>query len=467
MVAVLVQQMQALTPAELAARRAGSTIQELSDARANQGDRELEDMIALMNRPYNHLVQLGAHNAFSSSFFGYGFNIQQTKSILTQMSQYYARLLMYDVHLYGDQAVHLCHTPCGGKSMKLQHAGGSNGEPVDKRFKDITDWLEGAKGPDEDYNKEIVPRLAQAQQAIDLVNNFLGPHGAQELFKVPGGPEAFKTLQYIVRTPPIITLLLEDYVSGKSKKNDNGALLDSYIEASGLGKYVLRPSDWDPVAQGGWPSLAWMIKNSKVVVIFTDEPSVKSAYMFPQWVHMVETNYSQMDPEKICKERRPKDATKVGSYTSVNFRDRPRYLYTLNRFPEFNIGTMDFAKENRKNGEAVNYCFTNGLEPNNFARGRYPNTIAIDHVHAGETYEVVLKGIWDEYSRIVKAVIDTQRKNGTFTPVPMASVAIDERFKEGGPFAVPFLGKLQDAIPAGFLRGDDLPGEKDDTEPAS
>ena len=57
----------------------------------------------------------------------------------------------------------------------------------------------------------------------------------------------------------IITILFEPYMD-----ND---IIDKDLDTHKIKKFILKPSDWDVLKNQGWPTLEWMIKNNKRLVI--------------------------------------------------------------------------------------------------------------------------------------------------------------------------------------------------------
>ena len=175
----------------------------------------------------------------------------------------------------------------------------------------------------------------------------------------------------------IVTIVFENKIKSKNKKKLGKELRDVF------GGMLLVPAEWDPYAHDGmWPTVGWLRQNNKRVIVFSDKSVTKE--MYPQWKYMVENMYGTMTDEKedfeTTREERD-DSEKQERY--------PRRLYLMNYFPTFRISDREFENKNGKQlRDVVDYVVKRGLHGGKYA-GRYPNFLAIDHVHKGNPVAIV------------------------------------------------------------------------------
>lgn len=285
----------------------------------------LSQWVLPSDRRYDQTAFLCSHNSFSNEADGY-IQPQQKWSIQQQLDNGIRAFMLdtyYSCNIFGKNCnVNLCHNSCTLTEMILRPFKGN------------------------------APRLVTALKTI-----------ADFLDKNP---------------KEIITIFLENYVDKK------------YIDASVLEipefkKYVLIPSQWDPVVKKGWPSLSWMQQNNKRVIIFNSKEGTDYTYF--EWAFHAENSYSEVDLKDICMQRKTSREE-----TGKN----PRYLYVMNFFPEFYIkGTekiqgYDFNKiNNEKLRTALNQCLDQGLDKEGLYKKRYPNFIALDFVNLGDAMAII------------------------------------------------------------------------------
>lgn len=171
----------------------------------------------------------------------------------------------------------------------------------------------------------------------------------------------------------IITIFLENYVT-------DCALLDSSIRSSGVDYLILKPSDWDPTINNGWPTLKWMQTKNKRLIIFNS--ICKTQLVFNQWQYVVENRYGVLNIKSACNERRE----------SMAYRHCNRHLYLVNYFPslKLNLGNS-FVEINNQKLELLLEDINNGIANEKLYAGRAPNFIAIDYVNEGDAMKYVNK----------------------------------------------------------------------------
>lgn len=200
----------------------------------------------------------------------------------------------------------------------------------------------------------------------------------QQPFKVPRdfSEDLIDVKNFLAANPEeIITLMLENYVFDKE-------LLDNFIKKYIPENSILKPGDWNTQEKGGWPTIDWMIKNNKRLVIFNDKHA--SPLTFHTWQEVVENMYDVLDRAQASQLR-------AEAADLEEFFQRDRYLYTLNLFPAVPRSPIDIALDTingRDLRSLINYIVANGIHKGLY-KGRYPNFIAIDHVHRGELIEIV------------------------------------------------------------------------------
>ena len=209
----------------------------------------------------------------------------------------------------------------------------------------------------------------------------------------------------------IITIYLENYVLfDRGAKED---MLDDAIEKSGVVPFLLRPEDWDP-SQQGWPTIGWMIKNNKRLIIFNDKsankqttkpevlsrPYASTKYTYYQWKTIVQNQWGgAKDINKALQERG----------NSVQNSGTKRFLLELDWYPDGGkilggpisdvinkFGGVfsdekqipfggNFAKLNGPDLQAfLKRAREKGLQPSGIGEKRYPNVISVDFFHEGE-----------------------------------------------------------------------------------
>lgn len=168
----------------------------------------------------------------------------------------------------------------------------------------------------------------------------------------------------------VITIFLENYIRNSEK-------VDSCFKAAGLETLTLAPKDWDPVAQNGWPTLDWMHKQNKRLVVFNSIEKTQFAYN--QWEHVIENQWGSIYYPLACKER-PE---------SCRYRKNKRYLYVANYFPRLKINFgQGYSALNSVGVESFLRHLQKGLG-GGYCKDRMPNFVSLDFVDEGDGMKCV------------------------------------------------------------------------------
>jgi hypothetical protein len=263
------------------------------------------------------------------------------------------------------------------------------------------------------------------------VNKLLQPR-ASGLVEITGDPmslqEALKIIkQFLVQNPSaIFTITLENRVADYKDVDHEFAIAD-------LHTMILKPTDWDIDKNKGWPTLDWMIKNNKRLVVFNDKDAknqnypggpayASTKYTFYQWAVMVQNQWGGAQNVEIARKERGQ---------SVAVTNTVRYLYEFDWFPPEGkiIGGISslatevaswfkqrtpFAGDMKKvNGpdleKGLNAIVNEGLTSGR-AKGRYPNFIKIDFVEEGDAVAIA--------NRVNKMANDENLRKTMFAPIP-------------------------------------------------
>ena len=230
----------------------------------------------------------------------------------------------------------------------------------------------------------------------------------------------------------IITILFEPYMD-----ND---IIDKDLDTHKIKKFILKPSDWDVLKNQGWPTLEWMIKNNKRLVITHsnkekgrghDEISFNSKYLWGDVLSIVRGNYGTLDIKETARQTGGSDKyfyplrylykmdyfvempVNFGKLAVQNFLDLPK---KLDEFLKETKDLNDYYVINSRNlQELLNYEFEYGLGPKGsrerLFKNRYPNFIAIDFVNIGNTALKIINQINAESLR------NKDRENTIFRPL--------------------------------------------------
>lgn len=201
-------------------------------------------------------------------------------------------------------------------------------------------------------------------------------HPTQEakVFRKNGKP-LYQTLHYemnrifnFLKSHPkaVITMFLEDNADTAKISRDMQSIImkNSYDP-------ILKPADW-PASQekGEWPTLGWMRKNNKRLVLFTQTLERPTDITLPVKDYFWENVYGTVDANLICVYE--KDSVVEG-------RKSTRDLVSFGCYGSFNVPSR---------AQDSNYCFdyntakrlTTGCQIRKFAGGKLPNVYWADHI---------------------------------------------------------------------------------------
>lgn len=194
------------------------------------------------------------------------------------------------------------------------------------------------------------------------------------VFRKNGKP-LYQTLHYemnrifnFLKSHPkaVITILFDDYVDTTKMARD----IQEIIMKNNYDP-ILKPKDW-PVAQqnGAWPTLGWMRKNNKRLVLFTQTYDQHTDSTWPATNYFWENVYGTVNENLICTEekeslvepyKKNRSLVSFGCYGSVAVNPVARdWVFCFD---------YDIAKH-----------FTLGCQKKNFARGKLFNAYWADHI---------------------------------------------------------------------------------------
>lgn len=179
--------------------------------------------------------------------------------------------------------------------------------------------------------------------------------------------EALGVIKEFLLTNPheIITIFLENYVNDRD-------LNDSPFVKVGLKPYILAPSDWDPLKADGWPTLAWMQKHNKRLVIFNSIEQTELT--FNQWQHVAENQWGTVNPTSAAKERPESAAQRINK----------RHLYVVNYFPRLKINFGNsYSSINTTGLDSCLLRLVAGLG-HGYGKERLPNFVSLDFIDEGD-----------------------------------------------------------------------------------
>ena len=133
-------------------------------------------------------------------------------------------------------------------------------------------------------------------------------HGYDERNRVQKYNNKFQTLKYELRrvvefmkvnSQAVITIVLEDYAD----KDVTAREIEDVIRDAGrAGRILFTPADLHAAPGGKFPTLGWMRKRDKRLVVFTQVAAETSA-TFNQFDHCYENHYGTSDEAALCTER--------------------------------------------------------------------------------------------------------------------------------------------------------------------
>lgn len=149
----------------------------------------------------------------------------------------------------------------------------------------------------------------------------------------------------------IVTITLEDYVDSQLITSEIAAV----IKAASY-DCILRPADVD---KNAFPTLGWMRKNNKRLVIFAQNTG-NTTYAFHRWSYFVENQYSTTDKTTIYK-RRGESTYSRGPFVGFNYFPDSVFTPDLQRDPNSFAGFDAMYKYCSAQGFAtglkLNVCF--------------------------------------------------------------------------------------------------------------
>lgn len=257
------------------------------------------------------------------------------------------------------------------------------------------------------------------------------------VFEKTGDPLGMKTSALLVfkeflekNRGEIITITIENRVT-------EPGLLDKQFEDANIQDLVLKPSDWDPIKQKGWPTLDWMRKNNKRLVVFNDK--IASGQGYSSSMSFASTKYTYYQWACFAQNQWA-GASSNGILTNVALLERShtaresgftKYLFELDYFADGAkiLGTAPtdlitkVAKVLGKQTPFVgSYKKTNGPElrqllemilqqglSTGIAKGRYPNFIKLDYIDEGNPIALV--------NEINKKANDAETREVMFRPI--------------------------------------------------
>jgi hypothetical protein len=134
------------------------------------------------------------------------------------------------------------------------------------------------------------------------------PKNESTVFQKNGKP-LYQTVHYemnrifnFLKSHPqaVITILFEDYADpGKMSRDMQEIIFKNSYDP------ILRPSDW-PAAQqkGEWPTLGWMRKNNKRLIMFTQVHDLHTNFTWPEKNYFWKNMYGTMDESIACSEEK-------------------------------------------------------------------------------------------------------------------------------------------------------------------
>lgn len=256
---------------------------------------------------YDQVSFLGSHNAFANNEEGFIY-AQQKWSTKKQLDRG-VRVLLPDFHIDADRVARLCHNKCH-ISMTLRSP-----KALLKKHRSVLDFF-----------KEI--------------KRWLDAHPQE-----------------------IVTIEIENYIGNDKTFN--------LIKQAGLLPYALTPKDWDPVEfDHKWPTLEWMIKHKKRLVIFdTGNPK---AYGFSTNRYMQRNQYGTYDRDKAAAPRDNRIIKPKPRIFQLNYFGTPTSPLALHNTSPWLSGLIEKI---RKKGY---------IRP-----GQQMNQIVLDNVHLGNSMALV------------------------------------------------------------------------------
>lgn len=274
------------------------------------------EILPYRERRYDQVTFLTSHNSYASQRHGYRY--AQQRLTLQEQLDYGVRGFMLDTY----RSASLFHNDC----ITLCH-----GSSIINRF------------------------ITTGKSAMTLIE----------------GLKIIKT--FLVNNPEeVITIFLENYVVDSS-------FLDQAFIDSGVASLIFKPTDWNFNCYNQWPTLKWMQKNNKRLVIFNSRGQTQ--FTFNEWEHVIENQYGTLNIKKALQERKE----------SQYYADQPRSLLLVNYIPtlRFNLGKSYTVVNSVFLSKLLSMLYQSGLEPYGLGRFKTPNFINIDFVDEGSARSFV------------------------------------------------------------------------------
>lgn len=192
------------------------------------------------------------------------------------------------------------------------------------------------------------------------------------VFRKNGKP-LYQTLHYemnrifnFLKSHPqaIITIFLDDYADIGKIMRDIGGIIEK-------NKYnpFFKLADWPQAEQGKWPTLGWMRKHNRRLIVFTRTHNQHTDFTWPLRRYFWENNAGSTDENVMCAQERLEGVVETQQHKSlVSFGCYE--TAALAGGPEIGLcADYDAAKR---------FCM--GCQKRNFAQGKLFNVYWIDHV---------------------------------------------------------------------------------------
>jgi len=322
----------------------------------------------LKNFAASNTCNIVAHNAYSCPQNGFMINFQQNSLIFDQLTKYSARGIELDIYLSPAKEVVISHGKPASSVMNVQNPLQRFGISFTDQLNQIVQFLQLDSGGTEKFLT-----LKQAQNFIwELENN---PDSILT-------ETEYEKLYELVRRPPIVYILLEDYVK-------DGEKVDEAITKSGLADFTSRKNITNSISD--------QITQGKVVHFFTDSPKapLKSQYLSYQFFYLKNKfaesiTVNDKIPQNTC------DGKIRGGFDNPLYGGTP---FLLTHYHPMISLFIDYSLLNKKLSSYVSYCRKN-MWKNSGIENALPNFILLDHVDKGDTFETAVKIMVDDNIRL-------------------------------------------------------------------
>ncbi len=184
---------------------------------------------------------------------------------------------------------------------------------------------------------------------------------------------ALVTIKKFVENNPeeIVTIFFENYVDNNTLKQ----YIESFFKFHAL---LLTKNDWNPNRHHQWPTIEWMQRHNKRIIIFNEDKSRSRIIkgndpFFPVWDHVLESRYGTTNLQKAYKQR-PE---------SCKFNHKNRNLSLLNYFGTITIR----SKSTKRNSYETLKILVQ--KARNHGYGKTPNWIALDFIDKGNSITLI------------------------------------------------------------------------------